>query len=98
MSGHERNTSACELFHRPVRRETDDADRRYADMGDSLANEENQGMERGSCDADSNRGRTVVTHETDLDVNSCHDTPLPETAEEQAALIRAVWEDRPIRP
>ena len=34
----------------------------------------------------------------DLDMNSFHDTTLPETNEEEASLIRATWEDRPIRP
>ena len=31
-------------------------------------------------------------------MNSFHDTTLPESSEEEAALIRATWEDRPIRP
>ena len=31
-------------------------------------------------------------------MNSFHNTTLPETSEEEAALIRVAWEDRPIRP
>ena len=31
-------------------------------------------------------------------MNSFHDTTLPEISEEEAALIRATWEDRPVRP
>ena len=38
------------------------------------------------------------TRRSDLDINSFHDTMLPETSEEEAALIRITWEDRPIRP
>ena len=87
----------CELFHSPARSLTDDEDRRHADMGDSLTDEESQGSECGSCNADCNQGQTMDTRRTDLDMNSFHDTTLPETSEEQAALIRATWEDRPIR-
>ena len=43
------------------------------------------------------RLQTVDTRRTDLDMNSFHDTTLPETSEEEAALIRATWEDRPVR-
>ena len=38
------------------------------------------------------------TNQTDLDMNSFHDTTLPETSEEEAASIRAAWEDRPATP
>ena len=88
----------CELFHSPARSLTDDEDRRHADMGDSLTDEQSQGSECGSCNADCSQGQTVYTHRTDLDMNSFHDTTLPETSEEEAALIRAEWEDRPVRP
>ena len=88
----------CELFHSPARSLTDDEDRRHADMGDSLTDEESQGSECGSCNADCSQGQTVDTRRTDLDMNSFHDTTLPETSEEEAALNRAAWENRPIRP
>ena len=42
----------CELFHSPARSPTDDEYRRHADMGDSLTDEESQGSECGSCNAD----------------------------------------------
>ena len=67
-------------------------------MGDSLTDEESQRSECGSCNADCNQGQTVDTRRTDLDMNSFHDTTLPETSEEEAALIRATWKDRPVRP
>ena len=88
----------CELFHSPVRSLTDVEDRGHADMGDSLTDEESQGSECRSCNADCGQGQTVDTRRTDLDMNSFHDTTLPETSEEEAALIRAAWEDRPVRP
>ena len=62
-------------------------------MGGSLTDEESQGSECGSCDADCSQGQTVDTRPTDLDMNSFHDTTLPEISEEDAT-----WEDRPIRP
>ena len=80
----------CELFHSPARSRTD---RRHADMGDSLTDEESQGSECGSSNADGSQGQTVDTRRTDLDMNSFHDTTLPETSEEEAVLIRATWED-----
>ena len=58
-------------------------------MGDSLTDEERQGSECGSCDADCSQDQTVDTRRTDLDRNSFHDTTLSETSEEEAALIRA---------
>ena len=88
----------CELLHSPARSLTDDEDRRHADMGDSLTDEESQGSECRSCSADCSQGQTVDTRLTDPDMNSFHDTTLPETSEEEAALIRAAWEDRPVRP
>ena len=87
----------CELFHSPARSLTDDEDR-HADMGDSLTEELSRGSECGSCNADCSQGQTVYTRRTDLDINSFHDTTLPETSGEEAALIRAAWEDRPVRP
>ena len=87
----------CELFHSPARSLTDDEDRIHAHMGDSLTDEESQGSECGSCNADYSQGQAVDTRRTDLDINSFHDTMLPETSGEEAALIRAMWEDRPIR-
>ena len=46
----------CELFYSPARSLTDDEDRRHADMGDSLTDEESQGSECGSCNADCSQG------------------------------------------
>ena len=95
---HTKTDQMCEVFHSPARSLTDDEDGRHADMGDSLTDEESQGSECCSCNADCSQGQTVDTRRTDLDTNSFHDTTLPETSEEEAALIRAAWEDRPVRP
>ena len=64
----------------------------------SLTDEESEGSECGSCNANCSQGHSVDTRRTDLDMNSSHDVKLPETSEEEAALIRATWEDRPSRP
>ena len=88
----------CELFHSPARSLTDVEDRRHGYMDDSLTDKESQGSECGSCDADCSQGQTVDTRRTDLDMNTFHNTTLPQTGEEEAALIRATWEDGPVRP
>ena len=54
-----------------------------------VTDEKSQGSECGSCDADCNQGQTVDIRATKLDMNSFHDTTLPETSEEEATLIRA---------
>ena len=64
----------CKLFHGPARSFTKYEDRRHADMGDSLTDEESQGSECGSCSADRSQGQTVDTRRTDLDMNSFQDS------------------------
>ena len=68
-------------------------------MGDSLTDEESREPENQS----GVRALLIAvkvtadTRRTDLHGNSFHHTMLRETSDEEAALIRAVWEDRSAR-